>query len=540
MNSKRTVTAALAAGAVLATAACGGGGGDSTTSGGDAGTTRDKLVVNSASKPASLDPATACNLTDIALLSDLYVTLVKHGAKPGPEGTEQEDATVIEPYLAEKWEVSKDGKTYTFSLRKDAKFPSGEPMDAKAVKYTFDRNVKMQSCGFFFANAQEPNPALLKSVTVKDPTTVVVELARPNASWLHAMTSPIMGIVDPTVIEKNGGVSNTPNEYMASHAAGGGPYVLKSYDSAAGKAVYEANPTFFGEKPKVPTVEINFIAADPTLLLQAKNGQADLTLGLSAKSLSTLKADGAATVVSTPAVASQFISLPTQMKPFDNAKLREALSYAVPYQDLLDKVLFGFGESYFGPFAPAAPEANADLQAPRAFDMEKAKQLMKESGVSGNVTLDMYTQEGQSDAQRIATIVQSNWAQLGVKVNIKQLPAAEFANAVAAPEKKYSLVRFDGPAVPNALWQVSYDMFCASPFNISQYCNKGVEANVLKAIAAVDDEGARQAAFDAITKQWIADTPRIPAYQQNYTVAMKKDLKGYRFGQEDLFLSRLQ
>lgn len=545
MRLKQAAVIVLTAGLGLGATACGGSsdgggsGGSGDGGGGRDGAARSSLVVNSATKPASLDPATACNLSDIALISDLYVTLVKHGSKPGPDGTEQEDTTKVEPYLATEWTTSNDGKTYTFKLDPKAKFPSGKPIDAKAVKYSFDRAVKMGSCGFFFANAQEPDPALLDSVKAVDAQTVEFTLTRKNASWLHAMTSPVLGIVDPSVVEQHGGVSKKPNEWMASHATGGGPYVLESYQPGR-KAVYAANKTFFGEQPKVPRVEINFISADPTLLLQARSGKADLTLGLSAQSLSTLKKNPSSKVVSTPAVASQFISFPTQMKPFDNAKLREALTYAVPYEDLVDKVLFGFGKSYYGPFAPAAPEANADLQQPRAYDMEKAKQLIADSGVKTPVTLPVYTQEGQTDAQKIATIIQDSWGQLGVKVKIKQLPPAEFQNAVAAKDKKYTLIRFDGPAVPNALWQVSYDMFCASPFNISQYCNEEVEKLALEAIAAVDDEQGRQQALDDLAKAWIKDSPRVPAYQQNYTVAMKKDLEGYRFGQADLFLHRLR
>lgn len=531
---KRIAAAAAAAIAMVTVAACGGSssdgsGGGSTGDGANASMSR--LVVNSATPPASLDPSTACNLPDIALISDLYVTLLKHGTKAGPDDTQQEDATRLVPYLAKSWTVSDDGKTYTFKLDPAARFPSGAPTDARAVKYSFERDLKMGSCGAYFLNVQEPRP-LIESMTTPDAHTIVFKLAKPNAEFPHALTSPVLGIVDPSLIEQNGGVkSGTPNRWMASHSAGSGPYVLASYEPGT-KAVYTANPTFFGDRPKVPRVEINFVTADPTLLLQARSGQADVTLGLSAQSLSSLRGDGSLRIVSTPAVASQFISFPTQTAPFDNATFRNALSYAIPYQDILRNVLAGYGESYFGPFAPAAPEADASLEAPRSPDMDKAKELVRQSGVKTPVSLTMYTQEGQTDQQKIATIAQGAWKDLGVDVTIKQLAPAAFADAVAAPRKDYSLVRYDGPAVPNALWQVPYDMICGSPFNISQYCNRQVESDVYAAIAS-SDEATRTQHFDAITRQWIADAPRIPVYQQNFTVALKDGIGSYTFAQED-------
>jgi hypothetical protein len=119
----------------------------------------------------------------MALIGNLYSRLTQYGSKPGPDGTTQIDPSKLEPYAAESWTISDDGKTYTFKLRAGAKFPSGKPVDAEAVTYSFDRALKMNGCGGYFLHDGLLDPPLISSVDAKDATTVVFNLSQadPNA-----------------------------------------------------------------------------------------------------------------------------------------------------------------------------------------------------------------------------------------------------------------------------------------------------------------------------------------------------------------------
>src|SRR4051794_20104366 len=112
-----------------------------------AGAAQQPFVVNMSSAPATLDPAEVSNAADGGFLNNFYVTLTQHGTKMGPNGYPQDDFTKVEPYLATKWKPSDGFKTWTFTLRKGAVFPSGKPMDAYAVKYSFDRMLTRNSSG---------------------------------------------------------------------------------------------------------------------------------------------------------------------------------------------------------------------------------------------------------------------------------------------------------------------------------------------------------------------------------------------------------
>lgn len=272
----------------------------------------------------------------------MYVRLTQYGAKEGPEETTEFDPGNIEPYFAESIDISDDGLVYTFKLPQGAKFPSGEPVDAAAVKYSLERTIKMGGCGGYFVYDGIYEPPLIKSIETPDATTVVITLSVPNANFLQDMAQPAASIVDRTVVEANGGVKEGElNEYMSSHTAGSGPFLLEEYEPNK-RAVLTANPDFFAEPPASDRILVNFVNSDPTLLLQARSGQADVTLGMTKQSANSLREDPCCKVIANQDPTFwEIIGTPWKKKPWDNQKFREAVTYAVPYEDIIEKVAFG-------------------------------------------------------------------------------------------------------------------------------------------------------------------------------------------------------
>lgn len=493
------------------------------------------LVVDDSTAPATLDPTETASLQNIGLLASMYVTLVRHGTMAGPDHTLQSNTDVLLPYLAQSWTVGNGGTTYTFRLRPGARFPDGTPTNAAAVVFTFDRDIKMSSTGGFFLNAGGPVP-LLKSVKADGSETVVMSLLHPDANFLQSLASPVLGIVDPKLIAAHGGVvSGQPNQWLASHDAGSGPYLLKSYVPGT-RMVLVANPTFFGSKPLAKEVTVNFVTSASTLLLDARSGAAAVTIGLSGQQAASLRTLSGVRVVSTPAAAMEEVSFPTQSPPFNNPLLREALSYAVPYRQLLASVAGGYGQVYFGPFSPAMPGYNSALEAPRAEDLSKARKLLAESGVKTPVTLAMYTEAGAADQASIATDLRSVWAGLGVDITVSELSPTAYTSAVEASHKTYSLLRFDGPAIPNAEWLMDYAGQCASPFNIANWCNTKVEALTAQASRLLS-VAAQQPLWNQVIEQWDEDTPWLPVYQEDQVVILAPNVTHYVFEQDALWFN---
>lgn len=527
--------------AVAAVAGCGGGSysggsngsGGSDASGGDGGSGAataggGNVTVNTSVAPSTLDPASGCGTTDLAVIGNLYTRLTQYGTASGPSGTKRFDPGKIEPYLA-TWKTSDAGRTYTFKLEDGLKFPSGKPLDSAAVKYSIERVIKINGCGLFFVI--DGITGLIKSIDTPDPTTVVFHLSRADANFPQAMAQPAAGIVDKSVVEAHGGVvKNKPNQYLASHQAGAGPFLLGDYEPNK-SAVLTPNPDY-SAKPAVASekLTINFVNSDPTLLLQARSGDVDLTIGLTKQSAHSLASNGNVTIVADTSPLSEQIGMLNTKPPFDNKTFREAMTYAIPYKEILDKVAFGYGKLFYGPLQPVFAEFDSKLSAPRTYDLAKAKRLVQQSGVKTPVKVTMVVQEGNTTDQQIATIAQGEWKKLGVDVTVRTLSASEYQDSVEG-HKYQSYVRLDGPGVVDPGYYLAYDAVCKVPFNLTEAC---VPANdkLLAQARLQGDPSKRKADYDQITRNWVAQSPKIQVYADDTVVALAKGVTGYVYSHE--------
>jgi peptide/nickel transport system substrate-binding protein len=518
---------------LLIAIAAGCGGGDDGTGAGISGegAAGGRLVVNIAQAPATLDPAWGCGLYDIGFVQNFYVRLTQYGSKEGPEGTTEFDPGKIEPYFAKSIDISPDGRVYTFTLPAGVMFPSGKPVDSEAVKYSLERSIKMAGCGGYFIYDGIYEPPLIKSIQTPDPTTVVITLSVPNANFLQDLAQPAASIVDASIVEANGGIKEGEiNEYMSSHVAGSGPFLLEQYEPNK-RAVLKANPDFFGDRPASDEILVNFINSDPTLLLQARSGQADVTLGMTKQSANSLREDDCCTVIANENPTFwEIVGTPWKKKPWDNVKFREAVTHAVPYEEIIEKVAYGWAEPFYGPYAPGMNEYNADIAAPREFDLEKAKALIEESGVETPVNVTINIPEGNTIEEQIATIVQGTWRELGINVNINKLAATDYVNSMEQHEAQ-AFTRIDGPGVIEAGYLLGYDMKCEVSFNLSDICIP--EADKLLAEARLEtDPARRQELFDEIARLWVENSPRVQVYADEFVSVLSKDVKSYHYQHE--------
>lgn len=495
-----------------------------------AATASSPLIVDLAGGSGTLDPAQACGSFDVGFDGNIYSTLTQYGHKSGPNGTTQVDPGKIVPYFAKSWTISENGRVYTFKLPKGVTFPSGHAMDAKAVKYSFDRVITTGGCGAYFVQDGLFTPPLIKSVSAPNATTVVIRLNTADLNALQDWAQPGAAIVDPGLVEANGGVKKGEvNKWMQGHAAGNGPFILESYNPAS-QAVLVANPHFFGPAPASKKIVVNFVGNDSTLLLQARSGQADVTLGLSKQAAINLKGNNCCRLIVNPTTQSLQILMPSAHAPFDNVKFRTALTYAVPYQDILKKVALGYGQLFYGPFAPLFPQYVASLERPRTFDLNRAKQLIQQSGVSTPVSVEMIINGDVPIDEQLATIVQGIWSQIGVNMKITKLATSDFETRINKRDYQLSITQ-DGPGVIEAGYYLGYDMQCNSPYNAAGICIPAADKWLAKARASANPT-QRLAAYRKIIPLWTAASPKIPVYADQYISVLNKRVKHYYYSHE--------
>jgi len=302
--------------------------------------------------------------TEAAYLPNVYETLLKIN-KPG-------SAEKYTPVLAESWSVSDDKKAYTFNLRSGVKFHDGEPMNAAAVKASIDAVKDHGGAGFIWWSVE--------SVEVVDDLTVKFNLSTPQPIDLIASSMYAAYIVSPKALA---GFAADENFWADGKSYGTGPYMVETYTPDV-EAVFTQNTEYWGgwEAGQYEKVVASLVPEATTRQQMLEGGEVDLAERIPNENLDTFRADSNYTVFEEPSFFNYIAYFNTLRAPLDDVKVRQALSYAIPYQDIINIGASGLGTQSFGP-VPAGVYPWDDSVGQYTYDLEKAKALLTEAGHEG-------------------------------------------------------------------------------------------------------------------------------------------------------------
>lgn len=390
----------LAALALVATAAVG--------FAAEAQTPKDVLVVGHVAELQTLDPAQAVTISDFRILSNIYEGLVRY----------KDGSLDVEPGLATSWEISPDGKTYTFHLREGVKFQDGSPFNADSVKFDLDRvldkNHPYNHTGPFpFVFLLGP----IESTEVKDPMTVVIHLKESYAPMLTMLASAIGGLtgVSPEAVKKY-------DKEFSRHGGGTGPFTFTTWE-AGQRFVLEANKNYWGPKPKLSGIVFRPIIDENARVSEMLSGGTDLTIEVPPDNVATFKASpDKFTYYEQPGPHLWYLLLNTEEKPFDDKRVRQAANYAINKEAMVNDVLKGTATVAAGPTPPAFTWAHDPGLKPYPYDPAKAKQLLAEAGYPNGVDVTFYVTEsgsGMLSPQLMGTAIQADLAAVGIRAKIE-------------------------------------------------------------------------------------------------------------------------
>jgi peptide/nickel transport system substrate-binding protein len=353
-------------------------------------------------EPPHLDPTSAAaGAIDSVLYSNVFEGLTRF----------MSDGAVV-PGLAESWDISEDGTTYTFKLRDGVTFHDGTTMDAEDVKFSLDRARAEES-----ANAQKALFDGIKEVTVIDPSTVEVKLAAPNGNFLFNMAWGDAVIVAPESIE---GIKQTP--------IGTGPFKFDEWVQGD-RIEISRNADYWGEAPALESATFKFIS-DPTAAFAAMMAQdIDAFAGFPApENLPQFEADPRFQVLVGSTEGETILSTNNKMPPLDDVRVREAIAHAIDRQAIIDGAMFGLGTPIGTHFAPHNPDY-VDLTAQSAYDPEKAKALLAEAGLPDGFTTTLKLPP-PSYARRGGEIIAAQLRAVGIETEITNLEWAQWLEEV--------------------------------------------------------------------------------------------------------------
>jgi len=393
---------------------------------------KDQVVLAMTLEPPGLDPtAGAASAIAEVVLYNIFETLTKINS----DGS-------ITPLLAESWTVGQDNRSYSFKLRKGVKFQNGEPFDAAAVKFAFERAASKDS-----VNKDKPVFANIERIDTPDPHTVTLTLKNPNPDLLFQLGQATAIIVEPKSVATN----NT-------QPVGTGPYKLDSWNRGSSITLLRWDGYRNVANVKMRRATIRFINDPAAQIAALLSGDVDAFPRVAAaRSLEQFKRDKRFQILIGGSRAKTILAINNKRKPLDDVRVRQAIAAAIDRKAVIDGAADGFGTPIGSYYTPGAP-GYIDLTGSNAYDVAKARALLHQAGVPLPLELTMKlppTPYARAGGEIIASMLDK----VGIKAKIENVEWAQWLSGVYK-DKAYDLtviahvepLDFGNFARPNYYW----------------------------------------------------------------------------------------
>ena len=441
------------------------------------------------------------------------------------------DHKTIRGELASGYEMAPDNLSFRILLRPDATWHDGSPVTAEDVKWSLDRAVSAKS----LAPPQLQTGSLTSpdQFRILDARTILVTLPAPDRLALANLCVPYAIMVN-SKLAKQHATADDPwaQEWMKANTAASGAYMVESYRPGESVTLRRNDAWKGGADGALPAFRRIIVQSVPEPATRAnlvERGDADLAIDIAASDIPTMEKSAKVKVVSVPQNNGfTHITVNTQVAPFDNVKVRQAIAAALPYEDMFKAALFGRGAKLFGADWQAPPDSGFPQAIPNRTDPARAKQLLAEAGMAEGFATTFAISAGQAAvAEPVAALVKEALGRIGINVTIQKKPDSEF-NTMEA-EKKLPFY-MDGATA----WLPATDYYFRLYFTRDQRWNfanwKNADIERLSSDARFETDPAK---YDEACRKMIAvftdQAPLIMLWQPNHDAVMAANVDGYTY-----------
>lgn len=468
------------------------------------------VVLAIGSQPETLDPY------------NTNVTMTTAVTKSFYEGLFQFDKDLkIRNVLAESYQMSADGLTYTFKLRTGVKFHDGTDFDAHAVKLSLERVLNRDNKLLRYNQFNR-----VEKVDVLNSTTVRITLKEPFGPFINSLAHPTAAIISPAALKKWG------NKDIAFHPVGTGPFEFVEWKQTESVKARKFNGYWKKGQPKIDTLTWKPVLENNTRAAMLQTGEADFIFPIPYEQAGLLKKNDKLEVVASPSIIMRFLALNMLQKPYDNPLVRQAIGYAIN-KEALAKVAFG---GYALPAQGVLPQGVqfAEKMEPIAYDPKKARQLLAQAGYPDGFESVLWGAYNNTTAQKVIQFVQQQLAQVGIRVQVQALEVGQRTELVDAwPDPKTAKVRMYYTGWSSSTGEADWGLrplFASESWppnlnNMSFYKSDLVDAALAKALVAVDD-AEKAALYKSAQEQIRKDLPRVPLLTEQNLSAHSRRLSG--------------
>ncbi|MEM7032253.1 MAG: ABC transporter substrate-binding protein [Chloroflexota bacterium] len=442
------------------------------------------------------------------------------------------DTSNIVGMLAESWE--QDGDVVTFKLREGLTFANGDPVTAQAIVDGYERIFEVGGLSFFLLTMGSVNDASAFEVVDDLTLTMSMETANNLVNLNNVMHNT--SAVSPAEMAEHATDSDPwATEYFRQNLpTGSGPFMLEEY-VPDDRVVLTARDDYYAGRANLDKVIVKIVADPAQRVLLLKQGEVDLITIIPIKDLDDLEADPNIKVLSIPSTNNEMLQLNNAIAPFDNKMVRKAVAYAVPYDTIIQEVWKGRAQRLKSPIADGTPTSDFSTWA-YDTDLDKAAELLAEAGFPGGEGLPaikLSVRIGNEEQERMAVFIQDALSQIGMNVEIEKLAHATFQEL----EQKRELQMFMDnwiSWVNDPFYHLSWIYSSTSPLVYTNYNNQEVTDLITKYTLWAGDEEERNDASRQIQEMIIDDSPIIYLAAPNWNVAMRSNISGYVYYNDEL------
>ncbi len=454
---------------------------------------------------SGVDPAKIFSIENQTLANQIYNGLVRYAY--------EKDGAIV-PDLADRWDLSPDGKTYTFHLRRGVKWHKGYgELTADDVKYSYDRILDPK-----VGSRYKGEFKLVESIEAPSPDVVRIKLRSKYPGFLNKVAAYNQGfIVSRKAMEKLG-------DQYATNPIGTGPFVFESW-SPKNQVVLVANKEYFAGAPKIDRVVLRVIPEETTAEIALQRGEIDVFYALQdAEVIGRLSKAAGVTVQRRTANHTINLVLNTTFEPFSKPLVRRAIAYALDLKALRESFFNGLKEPPHWVLTASFPECAKDL-GEYPHDPEKAKALLKEAGYPGGFKFT-FTTLALHPYDKVAVVLADDLRKVGIEPTVQVLERAAYLAARGAGTPATVITGVTGPADPDApLWTLLHSASFPPGLNTAHY--RGVDS-LLESAQTELDRSKRLAIYRQVQEKIREDVPVIPLYDDVLFAAARNTVKGFK------------
>jgi peptide/nickel transport system substrate-binding protein len=480
------------------------------------------LNINMRLSPTLLDPQQETAASGKMVLSNVFDRLVS-----------LDTSMELVPSLAKDWDISDDGLTYTFYLEEGVTFHDGTPFNAEAVKFSFDRLLDPDTGSAFFGDYE-----MIDSIEVIDDSTVEFTLEYAHGPFLRRLAMVEAAIVSPTAVEELGAD-------FSSNPVGAGPFTVTDY-VAGERLVLTRNEDYWGELPKLETVNFTFIAEEQARVSALLAGDTDFETIIPPSLLSMVEADPNMVIERGPTLFPEWVGFNVEKAPFDDVLVRRAVGYAVDMDTMLEGIFLGVGVRSTQPVAPGVFGFDESIE-PIPYDPDMARDLLAQAGWEDTDGDGVVDKDGQkfsvefkvmplTEIQRLAESVQAYMADVGMEANIVVEDWGAYLADLGAGNMNMFVLGQENPmGDADATLGILFHSEQIDVNNTTRYNNPDMDRLIDEERRETDPD-ARLALLKEAVNLVVDDALHVPTFVREHVMAHHQKVKGFVLHPSDTFL----